>query len=168
VNPPAQSESLARTAAAHVDHWNRNQPVGAAVWLPNGKVTKTRDLASICRDQDGTPVAGILVDAFEHPVKLSDCSLEPPKELLPLQERYSTSEIREHMEKLEHWPHIAHNLYALAKHWEYQAEKFPEHAGAYLHCAKQLRQRADWLQDDLRFVAELARRAPTVLAKLGP
>ncbi len=151
-----------------VERWNRLYPAGTAVGIcrRDGSVfeTRTRGEAKVFQDAEGRLLAAIYVNGFDSPVTLADCRPEIPNELRFLTEVKPAEENRKSVERIRADLDLESDFFRLAKHWELRADKAGEDEDRVLRqCAKQLRQRGQWLRDDLVVLREMLRAAPHLL-----
>ena len=145
-----------------VEKWNRLYPIGTEIRYndSNGHAvdTTTRSNAEVyalprneTRKYAPIHVAGICLQGIETPVRLDCCFPKIPKELEFLLENLPAQDLRNKFEQFRDGLDITAVLYALAASWsKYEAPKRTEEEAEILRkCAKQLRQRADWVKDDL-------------------
>jgi rubrerythrin len=170
MNTSRSPEELQWRCQDYADRWNRLYPVGTAVGvrLKNGSIreTRTRSAAEVFEDSEHQPVAAVYLDGIDAPIMLADCLPEIPKELEFLLEDYPAEKIRQKMERIRDGLDLASDFFRLAKHWEYQAEKASEkEAEVFRGCAKQLKQRAQWLKEDLILLRQVFQVAPHLIPK---
>ena len=89
-----------------------------------------------------------------------------PEELAFLREIYPDEKLRQKIEEIRDGIDLHSNFFRLAKHWEYEAESLrgPE-AEVFLRCAKQLKQRATWLTENVELLQHVIKAAPHLLPR---
>ena len=164
-----QSEPGERYKRSIVEQWNRNYPVGSrvSVRLKDGSFREmvTRTGAELF--EGNVPAVGLEgADGF---FPLEICTPKIPKELEFMLERHTAEDVRKAWESLraEHDDHGIGYLWALVKHWKLKAETAAsdEEKETYLQCAKQLRQRAEWIQEGWLLHDEMLDAAPHLFSK---